>query len=187
MKLNKLFFGVLSVILLAGFASCGDDNDDEKKTVTAETIVGIWQLDDLDKKATTNNAAVNNIVNEAYDDYYDKSTDIAVYIFRADGTFTEQYTGEEDFNGTYKIEKGKVTIYDEDGEVNFSCPVYFKDGKLCFYFTFLYNGATLDELINEVFYEVSEVVTKALEIKKIQPNSVKVDRLEIEAEFHKVK
>lgn len=192
MKLNKLFFVVLSIALLAGFASCSDD--DEKKAVTAETIVGKWESVDVDTRITTTNAAISRILNNVYDRYDDVNTDVTTYTFNADSTYTGTTVfaggGQYIEAGTYSVKDGVISFY-ERGELNYTLGSYLKNGKLHLYDEEVLEDISLTEFIeyfmNDFDVELMTLLTTGLAQTGVDLSVVKVTKVENEMELISVK
>ncbi|NDV69125.1 hypothetical protein [Dysgonomonas sp. 25] len=117
MKLNKLFFILLSVALMAGFASCSSDDDD----LSQESIVGAWIETSSEVEYKTSNSTITSLINDFFKENGGvEEGDEEIYKFDVNGTYIKAYGVDDIYpgSGIYTISGSKLTLTDDDGDVN---------------------------------------------------------------------
>ncbi|NDV69124.1 lipocalin family protein [Dysgonomonas sp. 25] len=103
MKLNKLFFILLSVALMAGFSSCSDDDD-----YSANDLVGTWKCIENAERVTTSNSKATALVNALL--MVDDNDDDDRITFNEDLTFVDEESSTYQSGGTYRVSGNKIYL-----------------------------------------------------------------------------
>lgn len=94
------------------FLSCGSDDDDDN---TNSTIVGTWEVKSVEAdEVITDNEEVTQFIKDSI-----RENEVAyqqsVFIFFADGQFTNTLRGELNTTGQYTLKGNILTMVDEEG------------------------------------------------------------------------
>lgn len=111
MKLNKLFFILLSVSVLVSFSSCGSDDDNFSES----DLFGTWGTTKVKASISTNNSRATKLINAFLSEFESEGQ---LFTFYEDGIYEEKDLSEYPYpysSGTYRV-KGNKLYLKEDGQ-----------------------------------------------------------------------
>lgn len=159
MKMKSLAI-VAAIALLAGFASCSSDDDNNlPDPVAPNNFVGKWANDSVAFDVQTGDSVNNEALKNALDEQ--NTGDKGFILFKQDNTFTKVVNTTDTINGTYSYSSDILDIkYNDSVDIKYNYQMNISNMKL----TNKENPSDYQQIMDSLKLNIDSVIIERVQV-----------------------